>query len=496
MKRMRRHARPRSNLREIEEMSLITRIALLSLLTAAILPISVSHAEELGKQIEATRADLEAARSRNLALMCPSNFKNAETNLGAAEELFENNDSIYWIKERLGDARAQLSKCERIEEIGNILLRDTLSARSAALDSNAPEFAPEQWEQAEEAMHKVGRKIERGQGDRARDDAEEATDLYRAAELMAIRVDLLGRTKTLRGEALENDADRWAPRTLASAEDYLQQAESTLQSDRYRQGEAKSLAEAAAEQFKHATWISTTAQRVDDDRENFEQFVLEHEAALSEVAGQLGFTPRYSEGVTTVAENLASAARSLNENRRNLQARIMELEEVAAKYAEVQPLKQIQQKVNKIEEMFGPGEAEIVLSDRHLILRLTGMSFAFGSAEIQPRDFPLLTKVQYAMRLFPSSRAIIEGHSDSIGNADYNQVLSRRRAEAVRTYLIANMNRAPSSIAAVGYGENRPVAPNDTAAGRAMNRRIDVLIDLARSLSAGPVTRTGPDTTR
>jgi outer membrane protein OmpA-like peptidoglycan-associated protein len=468
--------------------------AIISILLAApLLFAAAAQGQELGEQIEATRSDLETARSRNLDLICPSHFTNAETNLDAAAELFAEKDSIYWIKERLSDARRELTECQQLEEIGNVLLRETLSARSDALDSNAPEFAPAEWEQAEEAMYKVGRKIERGQGERARDDAREARDLYKAAELMAIRVDLLGRTKALRDEALDNDADKWAPQTLAKARGYLAEAENILQTDRYRQGDAKSLAEDAAEQFKHATWIAKTAQSVDDEREAFESFILRHEAALNEVAGPLGFTPRYSEGVTTAAENLATAADSLNDNRRNLQARIIELEAIAAKYAEVQPLKQIQQKVDRIEEMFGPGDAEIVLTDRHLVVRLTGMSFPFGSSEIQPRDFPLLTKVQYSLRLFPDSRAIIEGHSDSIGNADYNQVLSRRRAEAVRTYLIANMNRSPGSIAAVGYGENRPVAPNDTAAGRAMNRRIDVVIDLARSLSAGPVTRSGAD---
>jgi OOP family OmpA-OmpF porin len=466
------------------------RNAILSLMlaTPALAPTG-TRAQDMGTEIEATRAELEASRSRSLQLVCPSNFENAETNLKAASELSGKRDNDVWIKDRLDDARAQLARCKQLEEIGNVLLRDALNARSAALDSNAPEFATEQWKEAEAAMYKVGRKIERGQGERARDDAEKAADLYGAAELMAIRVDLLGRAKKLRQEALDNRADRWAPATLAKAQGYLQKAENILQTDRYRQGEAKSLAEAAAEEFKHASWISKTAQTLDDDREAFEKLVLRQEAALNGVAEQLGFTPRYSQGITPVVENMADAARSLNDNRHNLQTRITELEVIAAKYAAVQPLKQIQQKVDKVQTMFAPGEAQVLLTDRHLVVRLTGMSFPFGSFEIQPRDFPLLTKVQYTLRLFPDSRAIIEGHSDSIGNADYNQVLSRRRAEAVRTYLIANMNRSPSSIAAVGYGENRPIAPNDTEAGRAKNRRIDVVVDLTRSLSAGPVAR-------
>jgi OOP family OmpA-OmpF porin len=70
----------------------------------------------------------------------------------------------------------------------------------------------------------------------------------------------------------------------------------------------------------------------------------------------------------------------------------------------------------------------------------------------------------------------IEGHTDSYGGDDLNQKLSEDRANAVRQYFIANMNLKAEDVEAVGYGESRPIANNETPEGRARNRRIDIVI--------------------
>ncbi len=70
---------------------------------------------------------------------------------------------------------------------------------------------------------------------------------------------------------------------------------------------------------------------------------------------------------------------------------------------------------------------------------------------------------------------IIEGHTDSRGKDVYNQQLSERRAKAVREYLIANYPIEAKRLIAVGKGERMPVADNATEAGRAENRRVEVI---------------------
>ena len=77
----------------------------------------------------------------------------------------------------------------------------------------------------------------------------------------------------------------------------------------------------------------------------------------------------------------------------------------------------------------------------------------------------------------PDARAVVEGHTDSIGDTQYNLWLSQRRAEAVRQLLIDQHGVSPSQITAVGRGEESPVANNRTADGRRLNRRVELIMD-------------------
>ncbi|MDZ7776157.1 MAG: OmpA family protein [Bacteroidales bacterium] len=106
-----------------------------------------------------------------------------------------------------------------------------------------------------------------------------------------------------------------------------------------------------------------------------------------------------------------------------------------------------------------------------------GFGFNTGKSEITPKNFDLLTKVQNAMRIFPKSNVIVEGYTDSFGGDAYNLALSQKRSDAVTQYLNANSDtKGYHKISSVGYGENNPVANNETAEGRKQNRRIDIKI--------------------
>jgi outer membrane protein OmpA-like peptidoglycan-associated protein len=113
-----------------------------------------------------------------------------------------------------------------------------------------------------------------------------------------------------------------------------------------------------------------------------------------------------------------------------------------------------------------------------LRIRLVALTFPSGKSTIQPEYFSLLTRLQSAIREFPNSTVVIEGHSDNIGNEAYNLNLSTDRARAVQKYLIANMGLSEDRVQAIGYGKERPIASNETEAGRAQNRRIDVVISM------------------
>ncbi len=98
--------------------------------------------------------------------------------------------------------------------------------------------------------------------------------------------------------------------------------------------------------------------------------------------------------------------------------------------------------------------------------------FDFDKAVIKSEYHDHLKEVADFMEKYPDTKAVIEGHTDSIGSKTYNQKLSQRRAEATREYLVNRLNINADRLTAKGMGEEEPVASNDTEEGRAKNRRI------------------------
>jgi hypothetical protein len=106
---------------------------------------------------------------------------------------------------------------------------------------------------------------------------------------------------------------------------------------------------------------------------------------------------------------------------------------------------------------------------------LRNVFFKTDSFTLKKESMLELNKVVRFLQLNPSIKIEISGHTDNTGNPDYNQTLSEKRAKAVANYLISS-SIAPSRIISKGYGMNKPIADNDTEAGKAQNRRTEMKI--------------------
>jgi len=124
---------------------------------------------------------------------------------------------------------------------------------------------------------------------------------------------------------------------------------------------------------------------------------------------------------------------------------------------------------------------------RGLIVNVSDVLFDTASSTLKPGAREKLARVAGILATHPDLKIEIEGHTDSVGSDDYNQRLSERRAESVRAYLV-QQKIPPAEVAAVGFGESRPVASNDTAAGRQQNRRVELVVS---GESIGRASRSG-----
>ena len=108
-------------------------------------------------------------------------------------------------------------------------------------------------------------------------------------------------------------------------------------------------------------------------------------------------------------------------------------------------------------------------------LALYGIQFDFNQATIKPESEQVLTQVGEVIKGQPDLKLSIQGHTDSVGKAAYNLDLSKKRAESVKTYLVQRLGVDAARLTTEGFGDTKPVAKNDTDAGRAQNRRVELV---------------------
>jgi OOP family OmpA-OmpF porin len=127
------------------------------------------------------------------------------------------------------------------------------------------------------------------------------------------------------------------------------------------------------------------------------------------------------------------------------------------------PAKTLKKRMETIEAKINTGVLKII-------------QFKSGSAELLSNSRATLDMIAEEFKKFPDLKILIEGHTDSEGLSNDNQVLSQLRVERVKNYLVQEHGLNPNNFEAIGYGETRPLADNTTEAGRQKNRRVEFTI--------------------
>lgn len=114
----------------------------------------------------------------------------------------------------------------------------------------------------------------------------------------------------------------------------------------------------------------------------------------------------------------------------------------------------------------------------NLIINLSGETLKFdtGKSSLQPGGEALLTKLAGVLKKYPENRIVIEGHTDNVGSASTNKLLSQNRADSVKTYILKQGVPSRCVVQTMGYGSEKPIADNKTSAGKAENRRVELSI--------------------
>lgn len=187
------------------------------------------------------------------------------------------------------------------------------------------------------------------------------------------------------------------------------------------------------------------------------QFAEDQRAKLGEQRDSIRLDARTLEA--DVAKNEAEVAKS--------QVATAQAETDAVRSSAEQQTEELQRQIDELQAR---------PTDRGLVLTLGDVLFTTGMADLKVGATNSLDKLAAFLNHYPDRSAVIEGHTDNAGSDDYNQGLSQRRADSVKSYLMGQ-GIASTRLAATGKGESHPLAGNDSAAGRQQNRRVEVIID-------------------
>jgi len=458
--------------------------------------------ESLTLQIDWLENDLRNSRNVQVDILSPNAFAEAEELLNEAKKRLDRGDKQSKIIEKIAGAQNQLKRAKEVSQRARKELSKVLKARELARAAGATNYEKE-YAEIEEEFLELTEAIEKDRIKRAQKNAPKVSEQYRQLELRAIKEQTLGEARKLIKQAEREGAKKLAPNTYAEAQKKLLEVDEFISKNPYQKLKIHNMAGEALLQAGRLLQVTRQSETIKTMKP--EMVTLWVEGILFETSSKLATVDMRDQPLATQKENILGAIDALQQDHSFLMAKVksqqtdIESKDKQIAYLEKQTQKEqaakkriaaereeaekrlaaerrFNQLFTEVRAYFRPDEAEVYKQGSELVIRLKAISFPVGKDVIMPSNYSLLSKAQRAIRTFGEPSLVIEGHTDSTGSEDRNQHLSQRRAESVRAYLVANGTLPQEKIIAVGYGSKRPLASNKTAEGRAINRRIDVII--------------------
>ena len=451
----------------------------------------IAKSENPSSMVEKLGQGLAAARQNRADLFSPTWFSAAQMSYTKAKQGIENGTELARILENIATGQAQLQQALKNTDRFTSSLEDVVKSRDAAIAAQASRYGKE-FTKLEGEFRKLAKAMEENDAGYVKNHEKTLDADYRNLELRAIKDAALADVRKMMSAADDEDLQDAAPKSYATARKKLVDAEAAITRDRYDKVKIDAAVREAEFYARRLKQIAGTSARLEEMEP--EDIALWMEGYFTETIAQLKELDRRDlpfDGQQKVVMNaITNLQRARTTAASRLEARSLESEKLKERIGDLEGRtyqerlekerlaaeKRFNELYNLVQSYFSADEAEVYKQAQQLVIRLKAVQFPVGQAVILPNNYPLLTTVQKAINTFGKPDVVVEGHTDSTGSETLNQQLSQKRAEAVKQYLVYNGTLPAGKIAAVGYGSSRPLASNATARGRAVNRRIDVII--------------------
>ncbi|MFQ5356265.1 MAG: OmpA family protein [Mariprofundaceae bacterium] len=468
---------------------------------------SAADNQALSEQVKSMMAEAEQLRAAEFS---PSNYTKAKSALSEGS---------------LEKAREHAQRAILVSQKVSIDFQDMVEARDRMQLTGAKNYRADLVKRAETHFSDVIKAVEKGQGIKAKRDAKIALLELHAASVVAAREQIIRPLSKSIAASRKVSARKFSPTALDKALNAQRRAEKIIKEDPGSMVKARNIAKKGEEQARRASRIGSLGRQLSRNPSNLESWVADADNRMMAIATALGIQLSSGQSAREKLASIESAIQNIRQSHaiqlQDAEQQISELSTKLAKYegeltvmqdlqrkyqTELSGMQELQQKyegelsdmaelrrklqlrreaeakIKHIANLFDPEKVEILLTpDADVILRMKGMNFRSGSSVIPPQSYVLLDQVLQAIAIFPNRPVRIEGHTDFVGMSDYNQRLSEHRALAVKEYLVSIVEDHKPEISAIGFGENKPIANNETAEVRKKNRRIDVVLLAPRS---------------
>jgi outer membrane protein OmpA-like peptidoglycan-associated protein len=277
-------------------------------------------------------------------------------------------------------------------------------------------------------------------------------------------------------------AEKYAPDTMATAQTALKNAQD-LDSDKH--GDRKqtiTFAREAVQAAEDARIITIRKIKAEDEAAT-QQARLDAEASAAKSQQDANQAKLDADKAQLEAQQQAAQRAQADADRAKAEAATAEAEANARKAKEAQQAAELsaqqaaqvaEQSRERLKQQLNQ-VLQTTETARGLIVNMPDVLFDFNKYTLKPEAREKLAKVSGILLAYPDLKTQVEGYTDSIGSDEYNQKLSEERAGTVRSYLVTQ-SVLDANVTAIGFGKTKPIADNSTNAGRAQNRRVELVV--------------------
>jgi len=427
----------------------------------------LTHGNDAGKAVAEVSQIMQDGLRDQLDVLADSQFENGSDSLSEAREDLQKGEPNEDVLESAAVAKAYFQDAAKTAQPRRAMAKRILDARNAALQAGLRNSPPliKKLEKVDDDL-----KDETDQFSKALspEDFSQFQKDYLALEVKAVQFRELNSAKVTIEKATDNDAEDLAPKNLHTASVDYEDAENTIAQSPRSPELYKQSVQTALESAMMLQDVMDVIMGAEGTPEHIAEQIVKQKRALGELTSNVG---RLTANLQSTQQILQAKEGALKETEGVLKT---QQEQLARASTQVR----FQKAMDEARQMLPQSDALVYQQGNTLVFRLKRINFKSGTAIIPSSSMPLLSKVDSIIRKLDAEKVLVQGHTDSVGAAAINLKLSNERAVAVADYLSSLGGGYP--LAHEGYGETNPIASNETAEGRATNRRVDLVVSVKK----------------